>query len=98
LIKTEAGTLEVHDVHISYTVEIDGFWSYAGNKKNRRLTWYAIGRKSGLIVKGKRDNETCAKLLQKMECFPIRSYSTDNWESYSSLLPVDKHFIGKTNT
>jgi insertion element IS1 protein InsB len=61
----------------------------------------AIDRKSGVLVawqNGKRDNATCKKLLEKMERFPIRSYSTDNYESYTSLLPAGKHFIGKANT
>jgi len=101
LDKAEAGLLEALEVHISYSVEMDEFWSYVGNKKNRRWTWYAIDRKSGILLawqNGKRDNVTCEKLLKKMEHFPIRSYSTDNWESYSSLLPTEKHFIGKANT
>jgi insertion element IS1 protein InsB len=101
LDKAEAGLLEELEVHLSYSVEMDEFWSYVGNKGNRRWTWYAIDRKSGIVLawqNGKRDNETCAKLLEKMECFPIRSYSTDNWESYTSLLPAEKHFIGKANT
>ena len=101
LDKAEAGLLEALEVHISYSVEMDEFWSYVGNKKNRRWTWYAIDCKSGVLLawqNGKRDNVTCEKLLKKMEHFPIRSYSTDNWESYASLLPTEKHFIGKANT
>jgi insertion element IS1 protein InsB len=109
LDKVETGLLEDLDVHISYSVEMDEFWSFActlrstrvGNKKNRRWTWYAIDRKSGVLVawqNGKRDNATCKKILEKMEHFPIRSYSTDNWDSYTSLLSTEKHFIGKANT
>ncbi|MDR2978964.1 MAG: IS1 family transposase [Bacteroidales bacterium] len=33
-----------------------------------------------------------------MACFPIRSYCTDGWESYSGLLPPEKHHIGKDRT
>jgi transposase-like protein len=44
---------------------------------------------------GKRDNVTCEKLLEKMKHFPIRSYSTDNWESYSSLLPAEKLYASQ---
>ena len=91
LDKAEAGLLEELDVQISYSIEMDEFWSYVGNKKNRRWRWYAIDRRSGIVVawqNGKRDNQTCAKLLAKMCHFPIRSYSTDDWESYSSLLLV----------
>ena len=101
LDKAEAGLLEELDVQISYSVEMDEFWSYVGNKKNRRWRWYAIDRRSGIVVawqNGKRDNQTCAKLLAKMDHFSTKSHSTDDWESYSSLLPVDKHIIGKANT
>lgn len=80
---------------------MDEFWSYVQSKKNRRWTWYAIERNSGIIVawqNGKRDNETCKKLLDKMSCFPIKRYFTDDWESYSSLLPAGKHIIGKADT
>ena len=97
----EAGVLESLDIEISYQVEMDEFWSYVGNKKQRRWTWYAIERGRGQIVawqNGKRDNATFAKLLEKLNKFPIKSYSTDDWESYSSLLPAEKHYIGKANT
>ena len=101
LDKVEAGLLRELDVEIAYNVEMDEFWSFVGNKKNRRWTWYAIDRSSGLVVawqNGKRDNETCKKLLDKMKCFPINRYFTDDWESYSSLLPAGKHVISKAYT
>lgn len=97
----ERNKLEQLDVHISYAVEMDEFWSFVGSKKHRRWTWYAVERKGGAIVawqNGRRDNATCQKLLDKIACFPIRSYSTDDWESYSSLLPPGKHYIGKDRT
>ena len=50
LDKAESGLLESLEVHISYSVEMDEFWSYVGNKKNRRWTWYAIDRKSGILL------------------------------------------------
>lgn len=97
----EQDTLKELDVHISYSVEMDEFWSFVGSKKHRRWTWYAIERKSGVIVawhNGSRGNESLDALLKKMSLFPIKSYSTDDWESYSSLLPADKHYIGKDRT
>ena len=50
LDKAEAGLLEELDLQISYNVEMDEFWSYVGNKKNRRWTLYAIDRRSGIVV------------------------------------------------
>lgn len=30
--------------------------------------------------------------------FPIRSYSTDNWQSYAKYIPSAQHHIGKDQT
>ena len=40
----------------------------------------------------------CKKLLSNLKVFNIRTYYTDDWESYSSLIPKEKHVIGKRNT
>ncbi len=38
------------EIEIHADAEADEFWSYVGNKKNQRWTWYAIERKSGIIM------------------------------------------------
>ena len=38
------------EVEIHFDAELDEFWSFIGNKSNRRWTWYAIERNSGIIL------------------------------------------------
>lgn len=72
-----------------------------GNKNNRRWTWYAIERQTGIILawhNGKRTNESCACLMNKLSIFPVKTYYTDNWKTYSKYIPTYKHIKGKANT
>jgi len=89
------------EIEIRTDAEADEFWSYIGNKGNQRWTWYAIERKSGIILawhNGKRTDESCACLVDKLSVFPIKYYYTDDWSSYSKYIPSHKHIIGKDNT
>ena len=89
------------DVEIFLNAEADEFWSYVGNKANQRWTWYAIDRTSGVILawqNGKRTDESCARLLEKLSVFPIRYFYTDDWQSYKKYIPSKRHIIGKDNT
>ena len=89
------------EVEICYTAEIDEFWSYVGNKKNQRWTWYAMEKQSGIIVSwhnGKRTDEDFKILLNQMKYIPIDTYYTDDWGAYSRLLPKEKHVVGKDKT
>ena len=89
------------EIEIRTDAEADEFWSYIGNKGNQRWTWYAIERKSGIILawhNGRRTDESCACLMNKLSVFPIKYYYTDNWSSYSKYIPSHKHIIGKDNT
>ena len=89
------------DVEIQRSVEGDEFWSYVGKKKNQRWTWYVIERETGIILawhNGKRTDESCARLMEKLSDFSIRYFHTDNWQSYSKFIPPEKHIIGKDNT
>lgn len=77
---------------------IDEQWSYVGKKDNPRWLWSAIDAATGCVlafVFGRRKNETLEKLLSKLDVFNIRTYYTDDLESYSSLIPAGKHVIGK---
>ena len=94
--------LEELELEICYSTELDEFWSYIGNKKEQRWTWYIIEKNSGIIIawkNGKRTNEVLGKLLKTIKNIPIKYAFTDNWKAYSSLLPSHYyHFIGKDNT
>lgn len=97
----EANQLEKLEVEIYYTAEMDEFWSFVGSKSNQRWTWYAMDKRSGLILawhNGKRTNDDFKTLLSYLSEIPINYYYTDDWGAYSSLLPESKHIIGKDQT
>ena len=86
---------------VEICADLDEFWSYVGDKSNQRWTWYALDRNSGTILAhhtGKRTDAACATLMDKLTIFPIRYYYTDNWQSYSKLIPSAQHRIGKEHT
>jgi insertion element IS1 protein InsB len=86
---------------VEICVEADEFWSSVGDKSNQRWTWYALERTSGTILahhNDKRTDAACQQLLNKLAIFPIRSYYTDNWLSYTKSIPLGQHRIGKDNT
>jgi insertion element IS1 protein InsB len=99
--KLESQQLSELDVDIRFEVEGDEFWSYVGNKKNQRWTWYAVDRSNGVILayhQGKRTDESCKALMGKLAQFPIRCFYTDDWQSYKKFIPEEKHRIGKDRT
>ena len=89
------------EIEIYADAEADEFWSYVGNKKNQRWTWYAVERKSGIILawhNGRRTDESCCRLMDKLSVFPVICYYTDDWQSYRKYIPSEKHAVGKSNT
>ena len=88
-------------IDVAICTEADEFWSYVGAKSHQRWTWYAIERDSGIVLahqNGKRTDAVCQQLLKKLQAFPIRSYSTDNWQSYAKYIASSQHRIGKDQT
>jgi len=85
------------------SLEVDEFWTYVGNKKNRKWLIYAYHRATGEIVAfvwGKRNLKTAKKLRNKLLSFGIGfdTVYTDNWESFNAAFSADNHIIGKANT
>jgi IS1 family transposase/transposase-like protein len=84
-------------------LEIDEFWTYVGNKKNKIWLIYAYHRETGEIVAfvwGKRDLKTAEKLRKRIKRMGI-SYdrlATDNWDSFLTAFSEDTHLIGKKYT
>jgi IS1 family transposase len=84
-------------------LEIDEFWTYVGEKKNKVWLIYAYHRESGEIVAyvwGKRDIKTAEKLRKQIKRLGI-SYgqiATDNWDSFLAVFGEDKHMVGKKYT
>ena len=68
-------------------LEVDEFWTYVGNKKNRYWLIYAYHRATGEIVAyvwGKRNLKTAKKLRNKLLSIGITydSICTDKWDSF----------------
>ncbi|MDR2783900.1 MAG: IS1 family transposase [Treponema sp.] len=84
-------------------LEIDEFWTYAGEKKNNVWLIYTYHRESGEIaafVWGKRDLKTAKKLRKRIKRLGI-SYdriATDDWDSFLSAFAEDQHEHGKAYT
>jgi insertion element IS1 protein InsB len=81
--------------------QVDEQWSYVGKKARPRWLWYAIEATTGVVLSfvfGRRQDSVCAKLLDQLKAFNISTFFTDDWASYSRLLPPEKHVIGKQNT
>jgi insertion element IS1 protein InsB len=79
-------------------VQADEQWGYVGNKKNQRWLWYAIDAMTGRVLSfvfGRRQDAVCGQLISNLKAFTIQTYYTDDWGSYSALIPKDKHVIGK---
>jgi len=85
------------------TLEVDEFWTYVGNKKNRWWLIYAYHRESGEIVAyvwGRRDLKTARKLREKILATGIvyDRVCTDNWDSFMAVFEQDNHIAGKADT
>ncbi len=89
------------EIEIRTDAEADEFWSYVGNKKNQRRTWYALERNTGVILarhNGRRTDESCSLLTEKLFLFSVTRCYTDDWKSYSRYIPPEKHVTGKADT
>jgi len=84
-------------------LEIDEFWTYVGEKKNKVWLIYAYHRETGEIVAwvwGKRNFKTAKELREKLTDLGVtyNKIYTDNWKSFIKAFKSDKHIIGKANT
>jgi IS1 family transposase len=84
-------------------LEVDEFWTYVGNKKNKVWLIYAYHRATGEIVAyawGKRNLKTARELRKRIFDLGISfgSIATDNWDSFLTAFKEDNHIIGKKNT
>jgi IS1 family transposase/transposase-like protein len=84
-------------------LEVDEFWTYVGNKKNKVWLIYAYHRSSGEIVSyvwGKRNLKTARELRNKLVSQGIvyDTVYTDAWDSFIAVFSSDNHIVGKANT
>jgi transposase-like protein/IS1 family transposase len=78
-------------------LEIDEFWTYAGEKKNTVRLIYAYHRESGEIagyVWGKRDLKTAKKPLRRLG-ITLDTIATDDWDSFLTAFAGDSRLTGK---
>lgn len=79
-------------------VQIDEMWNFVEKKENQVWLWYAFDARSKRILAwltGRRTDENCQLLLEKLEVCQIVRYCTDAWESYEKLIESFKHWVGK---
>jgi insertion element IS1 protein InsB len=82
-------------------VQVDEQWSFVQNKGNQRWLWYAMDAVTGIIlafVLGKRTDEMCKELMNKLAIFKIKKYYTDDHASYRKFITPHRHVVGKSGT
>ena len=82
-------------------VELDEMWTFVEKKKNQCWLWLAYAPKHRQMLAfslGKRTDQTCQTLLEKLSDIRITRFYTDNWESYRNLIPEVRRWIGKRGT
>ena len=84
-------------------LEVDEFWTFVGNKKNKVWLLYAYERKSGEMVAyvwGRRDIKTVRKLKEKIKslCITYDCIATDDWRSFLQAFGKENHAVGKRHT
>ena len=83
------------------SLEVDEFWTFIGNKKNKVLLVYAYHRGSGEIVSfvwGSRNTKTAKKLRNNLLslCITFDAIYTDNWNNKT--IPIIRINYIKTST
>jgi insertion element IS1 protein InsB len=82
-------------------LQVDEMWSFVGKKENQRWLWYGFDATRKTIcgyVLGRRTDESCQQLLEKLADYLVLRYCTDAFDSYAKLLPESHHWVGKALT
>jgi IS1 family transposase/transposase-like protein len=84
-------------------LEVDEFWTYVGNKKNKLWLIYAYHRETGEIVAyvwGKRNLKTAKELRARLKELNVSfdTIHTDAWDSFIAVFKSDNHTVGKEGT
>ena len=84
-------------------LQLDEMWSFVQNKKRKAWIWVVFEPESRQVLAfhiGGRGIKSMKKLWKKIP-YRLRSncyFETDDWEAYRSILPNDRHWIGKEYT
>jgi insertion element IS1 protein InsB len=82
-------------------LEVDELWSFVGDKRHQAWLWYAFSPRFQKIigfVVGRRTDQSCQHLLDKLRECQVTRFYTDDWESYEKLIPEYRHWVGKMGT
>lgn len=85
-----------------FGLQADELWSFVGKKKRKRWVWVVYDPIHRLVITyhiGGRGKKAAGKLWKKIppelrEC----NFETDDWEAYQSIIPKEKHKVGKDLT
>ena len=85
-----------------FGIQADELWSFVQKKANKRWIWVAYDPVHRLVITyyiGKRSKKAAKKFWNKIpkelqQCF----FETDDWEAYQSIIPSQKHKVGKNLT
>jgi len=84
-------------------LQLDEAWSFVGRKKNKAWIWVAFEPNTRQVVAfhiGGRGIDSAKALWKKIprrmrrHCY----FETDEWEAYRSVIPFDRHYVGKDQT
>jgi IS1 family transposase len=79
-------------------LETDGFWTYAGDKRNKVWLIYAYHRQSGEIVSfvwGKQDLKTAEKMRKRLKWLGISYDKVRIWDSFQAAFREGQTGTGK---
>ena len=82
-------------------LEMDEQWSFVHDKKQQYWLWYGLNRRTGRIaafVLGRRTDQSCRQLCDKLNHCQVKNFYTDDWQSYAKSLDPKRHHIGKQGT
>jgi insertion element IS1 protein InsB len=100
-LKDTGKPLEVRLEPACLEAELDGQWSFVGDKSNQRWLWYAVDHATNTVlayVLGKRKDTVFQDLKALLAPFNISRYYTGDWGAYGRHLDVGMHEVGKRNT
>ncbi len=82
-------------------LEIHEFWSFVKDKSHQCWCWYGFNRATKQIaayVLGRRTDRSCQQLVAKLAGCRVAQFYTDDWQSYTKLLPAARHINSKAET
>ena len=82
------------------SIEVDGFWTFVGNKNNKQWLIYAYHRETGEIIAyvwGKRDLATVQRLKAKLKQLGVHytRIASDHWGNFITVFKNCKQSISK---